>query len=442
MNILFILPEYYPHSGGGISSYYIQYLKELKKSISRLKVIVGSGYTQSENNYSIDGIEIDYLKPDLFKKHLIKFSRFSISPEYQRNIAAAWAMWEQCEGGKGFDIVECVDFGLGFVPWVSKRNLPVITRLHGSTGQIELNEPSLRESLNGDLHRQTEYILLNLSNGIITHSKANQKYWNDILTNKKIDLIYPVYQSDQQKFSLNFDKKNTGIVCGRIQEWKGPDILCEAINLIQNKNVLINWFGRDTNFNGLLTKGEQLKQKYPKVWGRQIISNSPVANDQLMQVQRKAGFAIIPSTWDMFNFTGLEYMNSGIPVICSDGAGVSELVEDGVNGFKYQKYDYQALADCIEKVIDLTLDDYKKIVENARSTFLSKLAPDEALKENIKIYQRVLLDFKPSKSNSFIDALYYPDSMPHTIDNVLDKQSLKTLLKYIYRRLLLKIYTR
>jgi len=439
MNILFILPEYYPHSGGGISTYYLHFIKALKSNVNKISVMVGSGYTQSDDTFNIDGIEIEYLKPNIFQRYKAHFSKFDLVPEYRNNLAASWAMWEQCKKGEGFDIVECVDFGLGFVPWICEGNLPVITRLHGSTGQIQLKEVFIHDDLNGDMHRHTEYILLGLSNELVTHSNANKKYWETIFTEKKINLIYPIYKSNLGNFASYNEKENVGIVCARIQEWKGPDVLCRALSSMLNSNIIINWYGRDTNYNCEISKGEQLEKEFPLIWGNKVIPKTMISNDELLRIQYKAMYAIIPSTWDMFNFTGLEYMSVGTPIICSDGAGFSELIEDGINGFKYDKNNHHDLANHIINITSLGSPKYEEIVENAKNTLLTTLDSDKLISENLKIYTQLLTDFKSIGNNIFIKSLYYPEISLNKLDYLLNKLPFKLLLSYFLKRIFKKL---
>ena len=200
MKILFILPEYYPHSGGGISTYYLNYIKALKSSVGEIRVLIGSGYTQSDEAYSIDGISIEYLKPEIYNRYLPKFSKFDLQPEYRNNIAASWAMWEQANEGVCYDIVECTDFGLGFIPWLINHKLTVVVRLHGSSGQIDFFE-SFSCGLSADLHRQAELILLEKADKIISHSTKNKNYWGNVLSRSDIEVIYPVFERDAAEIS-------------------------------------------------------------------------------------------------------------------------------------------------------------------------------------------------------------------------------------------------
>jgi glycosyltransferase involved in cell wall biosynthesis len=436
--ILFILPEYYPHSGGGISTYYLQYIAALNSHVEKIKVLVGSGYIQADEKYLVDGIEIEYLKPSIYKEYFKNFEKFELFPEYRKNLAAAWAMFDQAKQGENFDIIECVDFGLGFVPWLVKHNKPVVTRLHGSAGQIELHENQLINTLLGDFNRQAEYLLLQQSDKIITHSRANQDFWQKIFLGKQIDFIEPIFLNETTPISFN-EKEDIGIVCGRIQNWKGPDVLCEAIKNHINDNILINWYGRDMSADGKNSKSDQLSSDYKGVWKQKIIPHHPIEHKRLLEVQKKAKYAIIPSTWDMYNFTCLEYMSVGTIVICSDGAGVSELIEDGINGFKYPSQDPKLLADCIKKVRALNENDHNRIVENAFETLNTVLATSKIIDANLAYYTKMKSSFLVQPSTIFADAMFQPSNLSYNIGQILDQQPVKLLFKYLFTRLKKKI---
>lgn len=436
-SILFILPEYYPHSGAGISTYYLQYIRALRSSVEKIKVIVGSGYVQADENYLVDEVEIEYLKPEIFNRYFENFSKFELFPEYRKNLAAAWAIWEQAKKGEGFDIIECVDFGLGFIPWLLNHNKAVITRLHGSTGQIELYDSHIGNTLIGDLNRQAEFLLRH-SDQLVTHSKANQQFWQNVFPEKKINLIQPVFFNDAEILCFSAKDKN-GIVCARIQDWKGPDVLCKAIALVEDKETRIDWYGRDMKINTETSKSEQLQATYKGIWGAKVKPHAPQEHKLLLELQRKSKYAIIPSTWDMYNFTGLEYMSVGTVVICSDGAGVSEVIDHGVNGFKFSSGDVKSLAACIQKVQSLSEADYNLIVKNALQTLSTKLAIPTIIETNLNLYANTTSSFSSKPSNVFIAAMFEPSTHNYKIKDILDRQSFKVILNYLLSRLKKKI---
>lgn len=437
LKILFILPEYIPHSGGGISTYYQHYIKYISPFCKEIKVITGSGYSYGGDSFEIENIKIEYLNKNLFEDALVKFQKYNLFPEYKKNIAAAWAMWEQCKGGSDYDIVECVDFGLGYIPWIVNHTKPVITRLHGSPGQIEINEPNLKGKLIGDINRQTELNLLPKCNALITHSKSNQTFWKKILATE-IELIYPVYENNSIQTD-KIEKADFGMVCGRIQQWKGPDILCKALNLLNGPKPLIKWYGRDTRFDQKISKSEDLAQKYPETWGTYIVPQQPVPNADINIIQKSAKFAVIPSTWDMFNFTCLEYMANKTLVICSDGAGVSDLIESGENGFKYASQNFEALSNLIQSVNYLSESEYCAIVESALNTLKIKLSSSAIIPQNLTVYNKIKQNFHLPEKNLFLTEIYAPSNIMDNISSLLDQQPLKKLSKYIFCRMLKKI---
>jgi len=441
LKILFILPEYYPHSGGGISTYYLHYIKALYPLCSEIHVIVGSGYTYSDETYIHDDVHIEFLKPEIFKANLKKFSAFDLFPEYQHNIAAAWAMWEQMNEGTDYDLIECTDFGLGYVPWLINHNKPVVTRLHGSYGQIELEQKELKDKLSGDINRLTELNLLTKSDVLITYSKSNQQYWQSIVDND-IELIYPVYELNKESLDYTTKKENFAIVCGRVQEWKGPDVLCKAVKELKDDSPEIRWYGNDTVYREGLSKSEQLLNDFPKIWKNKIVPYSAVNNSKILKLQQSAKFAIVPSTWDMFNFTCLEYMGAGVPVICSDGAGASELIENLVNGYKYSRCDSLALANCIKDLTQCTDKKYRELTNAAFETIKISLSSKNIIPKNLVIYETLLSSFEPKEYNKYFATIYSPRQTEYKVEHLLNKQPLKPLLKYVLKRMVNKFKAR
>jgi glycosyltransferase involved in cell wall biosynthesis len=432
LKILFILPEYYPHSGGGISSYYLHYIKALAPNCTQIKVIAGSGYIQNESDYVLDGIEIEFLKPDIFKKYLDLFKYLDAFPEYQRNVAAAWAMWDQGKKGDGFDIIECTDFAMGYIPWLIHHQKFVVTRLHGSSGQIEFNEPDKSEQLFGNLNRFTELTLLPLSDLLIANSKSNQSFWQKLLKGIVIEHIYPVFDFEKVTISLK-NKSENGIVTGRIQQWKGPDVLCAALENIPDE-ITIEWYGGDTKFNQQISKSTDLYLKFPSVWGKKIIPSPPVEQKELFKFQAAAKFGIVPSIWDTFNFTCLEYLAQGTIVICSDKTGVSELIDSGENGFKYAAENIEELSMCLNMVIKLTDVEYLTIATKAQDKLSVQLSPQMIIPQNIRLYNLSKTRFVASELESYLAYNFKPSSQNQSIYPILEQQALSTLIRYIYAR--------
>ena len=185
--------------------------------------------------------------------------------------------------------------------------------------------------------------------------------------------------------------------------------------------------------------GQYLSARYPDIWNKSIVTSLPLPNYDILELQRKVRFGLIPSTWDMFNFSCIELLAAGTPVICSDGAGASELIEHGKNGFKYSAMDIVALSDCIRRVQLLNETEYNKLAFAAIETVKDHLSPARLLPKNIGEYQNVLMNFKSSSANSFLEKIYAPSDQEHSIGEILDTFPLKPLLAYVANRLGSKI---
>lgn len=97
------------------------------------------------------------------------------------------------------------------------------------------------------------------------------------------------------------------------------------------------------------------------------------AGDTLMNFVRNSKCVVLPSEWyENGPYSAMEAMAMGKPLVVSSNGGLPELVDDGVNGYIYEK-DADALAKCIEKMLQLPDDEYKKMarssLEKAKAMF-------------------------------------------------------------------------
>lgn len=72
----------------------------------------------------------------------------------------------------------------------------------------------------------------------------------------------------------------------------------------------------------------------------------------LKSLYKYASLAVFPSLYEPFGIVALEAMASGIPVIVSDTGGLSEIVENNVNGLKVKANDSNELAHAISYLLD------------------------------------------------------------------------------------------
>ena len=154
---------------------------------------------------------------------------------------------------------------------------PLMVKLHGSLGQISRHEPLTSSTeLDYALARLTESTLLPAAEELQALSPSNALEWSARL-GRVVEAIpppLPVFKSGALVKSA--DTRYSAIVAGRIQSWKGPDLLCEAFRVLGSRapaDLMVGWAGRDTTSapDGR-SMSAWLSAHYPDIWGHRIVA--------------------------------------------------------------------------------------------------------------------------------------------------------------------------
>jgi glycosyltransferase involved in cell wall biosynthesis len=431
MRLLYVLPEYLPHTGGGITTFYRHLLPQLVAMGHEVRVVVGSGLSAVDDfaPMELDGVRVESLRGTLRDAYLPRFAHYSAAPGLQRYLAAAWALWEQAGRGEGYDVVETTDWGLLFAPWMAMQSCPSVVQLHGSCGQIDLHDPVMGEALQGHLIRMLERAGVALATEVQCTSPANAEAWR-AQTSREIQVLPPAVALGAVRSSPRTDR---GLVVGRVQRWKGPHVLCEALELLGARAPGIDWVGRDTSWleRGQTTAGE-LAQKFPQTWGSRVRSLPPMAPEQVASLQAAARFVVVPSTWDIFNFTCIEAMSMATPVICSTGAGAAGWIKHGDNGFVFEAGSARALADAMVQLLDTGAADLQRVGENGRATVASVMAPEIVAAQRTARYQSVAgAPNRALRNDDWVRFAVSPSDEGRAALRFLDHLPLRELAKYV-----------
>ena len=432
MRLLFVLPEYPPDHGGGIVTFYEALLPELVRQGHAVDVLLGSAFVHGGAPYKREGVGVRFLETDRFHRFIASFRHYGMVPELQRHLAAAWALHEQVEGGARYDLVEVVDWGLLFVPWVVEAQVAAVVQMHGSTGQIDFRDPSPAGALQGHLTRLLEAGVLRGADALHTHSTANQREWAEV-TGREVAYLPPPLESGEEPAAR--PKGTDGLVVGRVQKWKGPTVLCEALAQLGADAPHVRWVGRDTVFGesgGSMS--DFLRVTYPDVWGARVEPAAQVLPAEVARLQAQARFVVVPSLWDVYNLTAVEAMRQGAVVVCSTGAGASDLIEDGVNGFSFPAGDASALATALRRVLALTSQERERVSAAARATVVDLLSPQTVAAQKVEAYQTAIQQAGTAAPDLWSAAAARPTRSNGEALGFLDHQPLRDILSYTLRR--------
>jgi glycosyltransferase involved in cell wall biosynthesis len=274
----------------------------------------------------------------------------------------------------------------------------------------------LGEETQSLLVRLIERSVLALARNIQTYSYANAAFWQ-AEAGCDVTMIRPAVSLPIVRST---EPGSRGLVVGRVQRWKGPEVLCAALQLLGSSAPEFDWIGRDTAWDTRESSAAlHLRRSAPTVWGDKIVHYEQQAPHLIAQRQATALFNVVPSTWDVFNFTAIEAMASRRPTIVSTGAGASELIINNENGYLFKSEDAGALAAVIDLLLRQSPDRLAATGRAARETVRTVLHPIAIAEQRIAAYEGAIAGFRskpPVPATGWLGDMCRPTERPSISD--------------------------
>jgi glycosyltransferase involved in cell wall biosynthesis len=170
------------------------------------------------------------------------------------------------------------------------------------------------------------------------------------------------------------------LFAGRLSKEKGIGVLLKAFLDEPGRRLVIAGDGPEKE-----ALAEAIKDA---PWIRYVGLQS---KENILALMKKCKALLFTSVWyEGMPTTILESFSTGTPVISSRIGAMTELVEDGVNGFHFTAGDPADLKRCLEK---FDTDAGKRLLyDNARQTYLDKYTPAAHYAAIMKLYKEVITD--------------------------------------------------
>ena len=379
MRLLIVTPEFPPHAGGGIGRYYELLSAALAVGGVEVTVIVASPFSAHDDYTTPLGVKVRFVRLDRVEALAERLSHLAATPMLRRWMAAGRAAAEFVrEGDDEFDAIETADFGLLFAPILALTDRPPVNiTLHGSIGQIAEHEPvEPGMELDAALTSLAEAVMLPAADRLQALSPSNAREWSERLGRDVAVMAPPFVSPAATPQATRF----SGLVAGRIQSWKGPELLCRAIEAMGSQlpaDLCIAWAGRDTaTAPDRSSMSRWLAHEYPDVWGTHIVPIGQQQGGDLASLMASVRYVIAPSSWDTFNYTVAEGMAASRMVIASTYAGSSFLIEPGVNGYSCDATSDEELAAGILTAHSAAEAEQRRMGAAARATVDAALDPN------------------------------------------------------------------
>lgn len=403
MHIVYVCREYPPSlRSGGIASY----IKEMAVSLVMLghqvTVVTAHDDTRLSSDSKENGVRIIRLSGGNF-----------IISKYEKNypwrhIRGLYRYHSYCRKVRECinqlptpDVIEVAEFGAES-KFLHKLDVPVIIRLHAATliwqscinGNRGINFKNARHYYM-DLQELKEIKRARYITSCSIALKNMIMDWLDI-EDSRIKVIYnPV--NIRQWINCNHkitDKKNEFLILqpGTITNVKGCEDLIKACITLKKKTdwaLSLKLVGKNSSF------ADHLRDIYKEYDWIQISGGIP--RDELKHLYEIADVVCVSSWWENMPMVCIEACYCGCIVIGSKNGGISEIIEDGENGFLMVPKRPDLLALQLEKVLMMSTDDKRKISQNATKKIKQHFSSKIIINQMIDYYKWVVEDFKKGK---------------------------------------------
>lgn len=371
--ILQILPRL---DQGGVERGTIEIANALKKKGWNSIVVSGGGRLVHElercntKHITLPVFSKNYFKMRKNAKELVKIIKENhVDIIHARSRAPAWsAKWAAEETG-----------------------IPLLTTFHGA---YNIGPIKLKKKYNAVMTSGKKIIAV--SNFIREHILENYK-----VDPEKIEVIHRGVDIDKFDISkvsperlINLSKKwsipeDLPIIMlpGRLTRWKGQLVLLKAMSLMQHKDYRCLFVGSDQGRKAYRREMLRKIKKYKLESMVHIIDHCSEMDVAYMLTDIVVSASTDP---EAFGRIVPEAQAMGKIVVASNHGGATETISDGETGFLVPVGDPAALAETLDKILDMSNTDKKimsdKAIESVRSDFSTQKMCDKTL----KVYQELL----------------------------------------------------
>ncbi len=170
---------------------------------------------------------------------------------------------------------------------------------------------------------------------------------------------------------------------GRIEEMKGIQLLIEAFSKMTDRKLILAGAGSELQY-------------YREVTSNRGLTNIELIGfterEKLVDLLKYTKALIVTSQcYETFGMVVIEAFACRTPVIVGDIGNIGELVDDGVNGLKFQYDSADALVHTVKRFEKL---DIAVLGENAKQKYINLYSENENYKEMMMIYQSASIERK------------------------------------------------
>ncbi|XGV94334.1 MAG: glycosyltransferase family 4 protein (plasmid) [Leptolyngbya sp. BL-A-14] len=226
----------------------------------------------------------------------------------------------------------------------------VIIAYEGSSPGVDYRNSALRLFI--------RRLMVRLSDACITNSRAGKDYLLDVLGARPNRVFLQPYEIPDEKTLPGSEESEGDLAClqhpiflfvGHVIPRKGLPLLLQSCATLVSRGY--------ANYTLLVVGNGPQEEELKAFCQEHDLSDriqwvGRVAYDQIGNYFKGADVFVFPTLEDTWGVVTLEAMLLGKPILCSKGAGTSELVIHGENGYVFNPDNSTDLADLMQTFID------------------------------------------------------------------------------------------
>ena len=177
-----------------------------------------------------------------------------------------------------------------------------------------------------------------------------------------------------------------------------------------------------------------LRVRFPTVLDRALRHFPQITHDEVLAKLTGGAFVLIPSLSDVFNLTVAEAMAMRAIVVCSEYAGAIELIEHGVNGFRYDPLAAGSLARVLAEMSAMSAAQVTAMAERAGETVAERLDPARSAERRVKFYAEVAALPPPAPMQDWLTEAVSGSNLALDVRELLDRCGASELSAALLRR--------
>jgi glycogen(starch) synthase len=404
MKVLMLAWEYPPRSVGGISSHVYDLSHHMAKMGHTVYVMTCNDSTLKEFEED-EGVYVYRVCP-----YNITTNNF-IDWVFHLNMAALERATQLLNDGLDIDIIHVHDWLMAFCGRALKHvyGKPLIVTIHAS-------EYGRNNGLHNDMQRyisNVEWWLTYEAWRVIccsNYMKDELRFVFQLPEDKirilpnGVDIEQLSVDGDVSDFRLRYAVPDQRIICfvGRLVREKGVDTLIEAAPAVLSRHPEVKFV--------IAGNGPYEDALRRMTWDRGLYEKVQFAGYVDKQTRNKlykaSDIAVFPSFYEPFGIVALEAMAARVPVVVSDVGGLSEIVVDGIDGYKVPPGNAGALADGILSLLD-NPSMASRMCQKAFYKVQEAYNWDMIASATIKVYKEVLHENKRTSKKTPVSSLPY-----------------------------------